>query len=142
MSHIVLDIEHRRSIAKRGEAAYPLACRGLLLGYRNGKARHVVDIVCNEEPIRLESPESRYIIPYQEMQAGEEMAKTRGLEVIGAFHSCVDLPAKPSAHDSQFVQPTFCYVLVGIREGRAHELTAWKVSEDRTAFFQDVLRSS
>ncbi len=141
MSNIVLKLEHRRAIAQQGEAAYPLECRGLLLGHRDGLTIQVVDILFNGESLQPESLESRFHYTSQEIQEGEKIAIARGLEFLGSFHSFVNSPARPTANDRQSAQPTISYVIVGIRNGRAHELTAWTLSEDRTAFYQETMRS-
>lgn len=144
MSSIVLKAEHRKAIARHGEGSYPYPCRGLLLGHHNGASKQVVDLVFSDnmsEP-ESESQSYRYQIPSQEIQEGEEIAREKELKIIGSFHSHVDQPARPSIYDREFAQPAFTYVIVGVRQGRAHELAAWKVSEDRTAFFQEDIRSS
>ena len=142
MSSIGLLLEHRREIAKHGEALYPQECRGLLLGHSNGLSKQVVDLMVLDNSVAPESGSYRYHIPSEEMRDGEEMAKAKGLAVIGSFHSHIDQPARPSIHDRGHVEPTFSYVIVGVRQGRAHELAAWKLSEDGTAFFQEDFRGA
>lgn len=142
MGTIVLDPEHRRAIARQGEAFYPQECHGLLLGHQNGLTKQVVDLVFLDKVSEPESHEHRYHIPSQGMEEGEEIARAKALEVVGSFHSHVDEPARPSIHDREFAEPTFTYVIVGIRQGRAHELAAWRLSEDRSAFFQEDIRSA
>ena len=142
MGSIIMELKHRRAIAKRGEAVFPLECRGLLLGHRNGIYKQVVDLVISDESPQPESQESGFQIPSEEMQKGEEIARAKELEVLGSFHSTVNRPAKPSSDDRQNGQPNVTYVIVGIQDGRAHELTAWTLSEDRTAFYQEDFRSS
>ena len=95
MSSIALKLEHRRAIAKQGEALYPQECRGLLLGRRSGMNVEVVDLMIIHETATPESEGYRYHIPSAKMREGEEMAKAKGLEVIGSFHSHVDQPARP-----------------------------------------------
>jgi proteasome lid subunit RPN8/RPN11 len=140
MSTIILELEHRRDIATRGEAAYPRICRGLLLGHRNGATSQVIDIVFGDDAPQPESQEERVQLAYQEMPEGEAIAGDRGLEVLGSFHSCVNRPARPSLEDRETAQPKRSVVIVGIREGRAHELTAWELSEDRSVFAQLDMR--
>jgi proteasome lid subunit RPN8/RPN11 len=142
MSSIALKTEHRQAIAKHGEALYPQECHGLLLGHRNGMSKQVVDLIFSDERAESEADGYRYHIPGEELQEGKELARAKDLEVIGSFHSHVDQPARPSIHDRAFAEPTFTYVIVGIRQGRAHELAAWKLSEDGTAFFQEDIRGS
>jgi proteasome lid subunit RPN8/RPN11 len=131
MSSIVLTAEHRRAIAKHGEASDPNECRGLLLGRQNGTSKQVVDLVSIDDV--SEPQEYRYRIPEKHMQEQEQLARTKELEIIGSFHSHVDQPARPSVYDRD---------QAGVRQGRAHELAAWKLSADGTAFFQEDIRSS
>jgi len=138
MSSIVLKAEHRRAIAQHGEALYPQECQGLLLGHRNGMSKQVVDLVFLDTP----STGQRYQVPAQQMAKAEKEASAKGLEVIGSFHSHVDQPARPSVYDREGVEPTFSYVIVGIRQGRAHELAAWRLAPDGMAFFQEDIRSA
>jgi proteasome lid subunit RPN8/RPN11 len=142
MSSIVLKAEHRQAIAKHGEALYPRECRGLLLGHQNGAKRTVMDLVFIDDRDQTQVNGNRYQITGEEMLEGEAVARGKDLEVVGSFHSHIDEPARPSIHDREFAQPQFVYVIVGIRQGRAHELAAWKISEDGTAFFQEDIRSS
>ena len=142
MSSIVLKAEHRRAIAKHGEALYPRECRGLLLGHQNGTTKTVMDLMLIDDRDQTQANGNRYQITGEEMLEGEAVARGKDLEVVGSFHSHVDEPARPSIHDREFAQPKFVYVIVGIRQGRAHELAAWKISEDGTAFFQEDIRSS
>ena len=142
MGSIILDVDHRRAVAKRGEAAYPLECRGLLLGHRNGYYKQVIDIIFSDEPVQPEALKESLHTPTKELQDGENLARIKGIEVIGSFHSRVDRPARPSIEDRQNGEPNATYMLVGVQNGRAHELTAWTLSEDRNAFFQEDFRSS
>jgi proteasome lid subunit RPN8/RPN11 len=142
MSIVVLNTEQRRAIARHGEASYPRESHGLLLGHQNGRTKQVVDLVFFDQALETETGGHRYLIPSDEMQEGEKIAQAKDLEIIGSFYSHVDQPARPSIYDREFAEPNFTYVIVGIREGRAHELAAWKLSEDRTAFFQEDIRSS
>lgn len=145
MGSIVLKPEHRRAIARHGEASYPNACRGLLLGHRNNITKQVVDLVFFEQTPEPE-PESEsqgypYRIPDHELQEGKEIARAKELEIIGSFHSHVDQPARPSIHYREHADPAFTYVIVGVRQGRAHELAAWKLSADGNAFLQEDIRT-
>lgn len=141
MSDIVMKTEHRQTIARHAEAVYPRESRGLLLGHRNGTFKQVVELAIGDGNSHSESQGSRYHIPSHESQKGAELAKANGLEIIGSFHSHVDQPARPSIQDRESAQPALSYVLVGVRDGRAHELTAWRLSEDGSAFFQEIIRS-
>jgi proteasome lid subunit RPN8/RPN11 len=142
MTKLVLRPEHRRAIARHGEALYPQECRGLLLGRQNGPSKEVVDLVLINDPSSPDARGYRYSISNAEMHRAIEAAGRRGLQIIGTFHSHVDQPARPSIYDREYVEPTFSYVIVGVRQGRAHELAAWMLSADGTAFFQEDIRNN
>ncbi len=108
-------------------------------------SKQVVDLVflneTTEAGVEPESEGYRYHIPSSGIQEGQEIAEAKDLEIVGSFHSHIDQPARPSIYDRDQAEPTFTYVIVGIRQGRAHELAAWKLSEDGTAFFQEDIRN-
>ncbi len=141
MSRLVLKAEHRRAIARHGEALYPQECRGLLLGRQSGTDKEVIDLVLIDDPAIPDSYGYRYRISNDEMDQGDKSAQGKGLEIIGSFHSHADQPARPSIYDREHVDPTFCYVIVGVRQGRAHELAAWILSRDGMSFFQEDIRA-
>ena len=140
MSRLVLKAEHRRAIARHGEALYPQECRGLLLGHQHGSDKEVIDLVIINDPSTPDSYGYRYRISDPEMDQGVESAQGKNLEIIGSFHSHVDQPARPSIYDREHVDPAFSYVIVGVRQGRAHELAAWILSGDGTSFYQEDIR--
>lgn len=141
MSRLVLRAEHRRAIARHGEALYPQECRGLLLGHQSGPDKEVVDLMLINDPSTPDPYGYRYRINEHEIDQGAKSAQDQGLEIIGSFHSHADQPARPSIYDREHVDPAFTYVIVGVRQGRAHELAAWILSGDGTAFFQEDIRS-
>ncbi len=140
MGRLVLKAEHRRAIARHGEALYPQECRGLLLGHIDGLDREVIDLVLINDPSTPDSYGYRYRILDHEMDQGVESAQGKGLDLIGSFHSHADQPARPSIYDREHVEPAFSYVIVGVRQGRAHELAAWILSGDGMAFYQEDIR--
>lgn len=52
-------------------------------------------------------------------------ADGRGEEVVGAYHSHPDRPARPSRLDCQRSWPAYVYVIVAVGRGRTGEVTAW-----------------
>jgi proteasome lid subunit RPN8/RPN11 len=113
-----------------------------LLGRQSGPSKEVVDLVLINAPSSPDARGYRYRISNSEMHRAIEAAGRKGLKVIGTFHSHVDQPARPSIYDREYVEPTFSYVIVGVRQGRAHELAAWMLSSDGTAFFQEDIRNN
>ena len=137
---IAIHPEKRRAIARYGEAAYPGRGYGLLLGRSGENGSHeVIELLPWEQDRSSRQDE---LVPFTEemLRQGEEIAREKGLEVIGFFQSNPDHPARPSIQYRHQALPHYSYVIVGVRKGRAHELTAWQLSDDRSAFHQIDIR--
>ncbi len=137
---IAIHPKERQAIARYGEAAYPGRGYGLLLGRSGENGSHEVIELLPWEQSR--TSQEHEMIPFTEemLRQAEEMARQKGLEVIGFFQSNPDYPARPSIQHRRQALPRYSYVIVGVRKGRAHELTAWRLSDDRSAFHQIDIR--
>jgi proteasome lid subunit RPN8/RPN11 len=142
MSIVEMKLEHRRAIAKHAEAAFPQECRGLLLGTRDGITKQVKDVVYLNGPSNTATEPGTFQVSEGELQEGEEMARAKGLEFLGVFLSRTDRPAKPLGEERPVAQPALSYVMVGVRDGRAHELTAWKLYDGGNSFYQEDIRGA
>lgn len=100
----------------------PLECCGLLLGC-DGEV--VSAIAASNE---LASP-TRYRIRPADHFAAVRLARGRGLEVLGAYHSHPDAAAVPSRTNLADAQPDFLYVIIGADAGAGLELRGWWLVE-------------
>jgi proteasome lid subunit RPN8/RPN11 len=120
-------------------AAYPNEGAGLLLGTANetGKQVTVVLPLAN----RWEGTEQyhRFLLTPQDMLHGEKEAATRGLDVIGIFHSHPDHPAEPSGFDQEWALPWYSYLITTVAEGRATHTRSWQLKEDRSGYTEEIL---
>jgi proteasome lid subunit RPN8/RPN11 len=108
-------------------SAAPAEACGLLVGRRRGTEVQVCAIVPADN--RLGAPDRYEIDPAQVLRA-DQVARDRGLEMVGAWHSHPDSAAVPSATDRELAWPDWCYLIVGGEDGWA-ELRAWRlVGED------------
>lgn len=124
----------------RGEAerAYPDECCGLLLGRTaEGGAKEVVEIFPVENARESEERYHRSLITPGEYMRGERHARSRRLDVVGNYHSHPNHPAEPSQFDLEHAWPTWSYVIVSVRAGRAAELRSWELEPDRTRFAEE-----
>ena len=60
-------------------------------------------------------------------------------ELLGFYHSHPDHPARPSQYDLDHAWPTFAYVIVAVAAGRAGDMTAWWLKDDRSSFEEGEL---
>ncbi|MBT8217613.1 MAG: M67 family metallopeptidase [Acidimicrobiia bacterium] len=112
-------------------AGLPNEACGLLAG----AGGDIVDVYCiaNADP----SPATYTIEPEGHFRALMD-AEARGLELVGAFHSHVDGPARPSATDiAGAAEPDWVWVVVGPMRQEA-EVRAFRIDGDR-AFEEDLV---
>jgi proteasome lid subunit RPN8/RPN11 len=132
---VSISAEQRRTVAQHGEASYPSACFGLLLGEKEGREKQVVEIELINSA--AEPDEAGYLgLDVQALQDKKADVESKGLDIVGFFCSHPDRPARPSVAACSRALPAHVYLLVGVRQGRAHELTCWKLSQDGNAFLQ------
>ena len=140
---------HREAIRRHSAGEYPSECCGILLGKANGEAKQVTEVVALknlrhdpsraqellpvDDPVR-ETERNRFLIDPLDQLRVEKEARTRGLEVLGYYHSHPDHPARPSIYDREHAWPWYSYVIISVGRGVPKNLTSWVLAEDRLAF--------
>jgi proteasome lid subunit RPN8/RPN11 len=136
---IKLSAEHVEAIRKHGERTYPEECGGLLLGVVEGDVR-VVREVLPLENVRKDSRHNRVEISPLDYSRAEREAAKRDLGVWGYYHSHPNHPAVPSGFDLDHAPFTeWSYLIVSVQAGRAEEVRAWTVREDRSQFDEEEM---
>lgn len=139
---MALRITHQQlaAIARQGEMTYPYEGGGLLLGRVDGDGTKVVEEVkpfANQREI--EAQHNRILITDAMYREGEAYAESKGLDLIGFFHSHPDHPARPSEFDREHALPWWSYVIVSIHQGRAGDVFSWRLRDDRSQFDQEQM---
>ena len=97
------------AILAHARAAAPNECCGLLLGRGEDiveavRARNIAD-----------EPATRFLIDPDDHFAARRTARTRGLEVVGFYHSHLGSPPEPSERDlAEFSYPGHLYLIVSL----------------------------
>lgn len=120
-------------IRAHGAETYPHECCGALLGRDDGEYRETLAVfpLVNR---RDDSPRNRFVLAPDDVRTAEGAARDRGLELVGWYHSHPDHPARPSEYDREHAWPWYSYVIVSVKNGRAGEMTSWRLAEDRARF--------
>jgi proteasome lid subunit RPN8/RPN11 len=106
-------------IRRHGEETYPYECCGALLGTAEGDAR-VVSASVRCRNTRTDSASDRYEIDPAEVARIQRDARTRGLDIVGFYHSHPDHPAYWSRTDLEQAYWLGCsYVITCIENGKA-----------------------
>lgn len=130
---------HIEQIKQHGERAYPEECGGLLLGAMEDGVR-VIREVLPLENVRQDSRHNRVELSPLDYARAEREASKRGLGVWGYYHSHPNHPAVPSGFDLEhapFIE--WSYLIVSVRDGKAKEVRAWTVREDRSQFDEEEM---
>ena len=130
-----------KRIREHGRTAYPQECCGLLLGRVEDGGKVVVDLKPMENA-HENSRNNRYVIEPSHMLEAEKEARSRGMDIVGIYHSHPDHPARPSEFDREHAFPWYSYIVVSVEQGEPKQLTSWTLKEDRSGFDSEVLTSS
>ncbi|MBO0722149.1 MAG: M67 family metallopeptidase [Blastocatellia bacterium] len=137
--NVKLSEEQIEAIKRHGERAYPEECGGLLLGVIEGGALAAREVLPLEN-IRKDSRQNRVELDPLDYARAEREAAKRGLGVWGYYHSHPDHPAVPSGYDLEHAPFTeWSYLIVSVRAGKADELRAWSLREDRSQFDEEEM---
>jgi proteasome lid subunit RPN8/RPN11 len=137
---LLLNQPHIDSINAHGERDYPYECCGLLIGsFHPDGRKQVIETYPISNAREEEAKRNRFLIRPEELLAGERAARTKGLEVIGFYHSHPDEPAVPSGYDLDHAWPIYSYIVVSVRKGHAHDLRSWEMESDRSKFNQEAI---
>lgn len=128
-------------IRRHGAETYPEECCGALLGRDApdggaGQEREIVELLRLTNQ-REDSPHNRFSVAPREVIAADRAAQSRGLEVVGWYHSHPDHPARPSEYDRAHAWPWYSYVIVRVEKGEAREVTSWRLKQDRGEYEQE-----
>lgn len=117
-------------------AAYPAEGCGLLLGTRELDG----DVVVRRQlpvpnPLTADGGgRTRYLIRPEDFLTAERAARQDRLEVVGTYHSHPDVPAHPSAYDTEHAWPWCSYLIASVAGGDVREERVWELRDDRSGF--------
>lgn len=131
---VLLTEEQHSAINRHAEAVYPDECCGVMLGKQRDGQRVIVELIEIENEWDAEERRRRFLITPQQMLRVEREARARDLDVLGFYHSHPDAPARPSEFDREHAWPFYSYLIAGVANGTAVELTGWQLHDDRGGY--------
>ena len=103
------------TIEAHGAEGYPDEICGIMLGTQ---AEHVVTEVHRARNIIVERSRDRYEIDPRDHIRIQREADSKGLDILGYYHSHPDHPAQASRFDTERAWAGYVYVIVSIAEGK------------------------
>ena len=126
-------------IRRHGEETYPEECCGFLIGrlHADGNEAVYARRAVNRNENRRED---RYIIAPGEYLEADLAARRENMDIVGIYHSHPDCPTVPSRTDVELATfPGYAYVIVSVENGKATNLSAWALAEDRSRFMPEEI---
>jgi proteasome lid subunit RPN8/RPN11 len=124
---VYLPVPVRAQLESWAEAGYPLETCGVLVGRQTEGQIHVSRAVPARN-VNSERTHDRYELAAEDFLAADLAAQAEGLEIVGIWHSHPDHPAQPSETDRMGAWQDWSYIILSVRQGRAVELRAWRLT--------------
>lgn len=139
-----LNAEIIKQVRQHGERDYPHECGGLLVGRFDAAANEktVVELLPMQNSSAEETRHNRVLILPQDVLRGERYARSKGLDVVGYYHSHPDDAAVPSQFDLDHALPVWSYIIVSVERGAAVDLRSWEMRSDRSKFDEEKIENS
>ena len=136
---IYLTGEHIKQIEAHGERTFPFECGGMLIGrFEDGK-KSVVELLPMENAMSESEQHNRVLILPKDVLKAERYARSQKLDVVGYYHSHPDHPAVPSQFDLDHALPVWTYIIVSVEAGKAADVRAWEMENDRSKFNEEEI---
>jgi proteasome lid subunit RPN8/RPN11 len=134
--------ELQSQIFKHLEASYPNEGGGFLFGAINGETVEIRESSQGQNEFEEAEQYHRILLSPQQWMRLEDEADARGLSLVGYYHSHPDSPAIPSIYDRDHALPNFTYLITQVQDGKAVEMLAWRLRDDRSQFDGESLAVS
>jgi proteasome lid subunit RPN8/RPN11 len=139
---LVVDQPLQSRIYAQMEAAYPNEGGGFLLGSKNGDLVRVEDVIQVQNVFSEEEQYHRYAMrAWEDFGRYEDEADSRGLRLLGYYHSHPDWPAVPSDFDRDHAFPNFIFLITSVEKGKAVVMRAWQLRADYSQFDEVAVSS-
>lgn len=131
----VLDEMHRHALTD-----FPNECVGFFYGKSDGTSKTVTEYAPLENSKEGDQRRRFEVNPLDYMKA-EKYALSKGVELLGIFHSHPLHPAIPSEHDLKQAVPFFSYIITSVNETQIEKTTSWQLNEENK-FEEELLNSN
>lgn len=115
----------------------PEECCGLLIGKRV-KREITVEKIKNAKNVYPYDRRVGYVIDPLDYLEAEKEAEEKGLEVVGVYHSHINLEASPSVKDLEQAIPRYVYLIISITHKPSFR--AWILEEEKKIFREEEIK--
>ncbi len=119
-------------------STYPNECCGAMLGHVGDDKKVVVAVPI--ENAYAGGQQERYELRPEDLLKADREARSRGMDLVGIFHSHPDCDAYFSETDLKNSCPWYSFVVISIRKGEFDHANSWLPNADQTAADKEDLR--
>ena len=135
---ISIDKEAWDVMVAHARSTYPNECCGAMLGHVDADKRVVTAVPI--ENAYAGGQQERYELRPEDLLKADREARSRGMDLVGIFHSHPDCDAYFSETDLKNSCPWYSFVVISIRGGEFDHANSWLPNEDQTAAAKEDLR--
>jgi len=120
-----------QNMVEHARAAYPQECCGAMLGAVDDGNKSVTIAVPLENAYQG-ARENRYELRPEDLRNADKAARSRGMDLVGIYHSHPDCDAYFSETDLKNSCPWYSFVVLSIRKGAFDHANSWLPDADQT----------
>ena len=135
---ISIDKEAWDVMVAHARSTYPNECCGAMLGHVDSDKRVLISVPI--ENAYTGGQQERYELRPEDLLKADREARSRGMDLVGIFHSHPDCDAYFSETDLKNSCPWYSFVVISIRGGEFDHANSWLPNEDQTAATKEDLR--
>ena len=132
---IEIQTDEYKKIVSHACEGYPHEVVGILAGNRSNNTVTEVKTLFNERG----DTNNRYKVGALTLMRAEQQLESKGLEIVGYYHSHPDHPSKYSEYDKEHALPNMSYLIVSISKGSENTKQSWRLTEDRSLMMEEEI---
>ena len=136
---IQIDSEAWQVMVSHAKSTYPNECCGAMLGTIDGDEKLVKIAVAIENAFTGVQHE-RYELRPEDLLKADREARSRGMDLIGIFHSHPDCDAYFSETDLKNSCPWYSFVVLSIYKGQFHHANSFLPNAEQTEAPKEELK--
>jgi proteasome lid subunit RPN8/RPN11 len=133
--------QHIEEIKRQAKEGYPYEVCGFLIGKMDysSNTREVLEVIQVENQNK-ERANDRFDISPKDYMKVEQYADSKGLQIVGIYHSHPDHPDRPSQTDLQFALEDLSYIIFSVQNGEPVSYKSWYLEDNK--FVQEEVDES
>ncbi len=137
---ICIDNNLFQQMIDHAKETYPFECCGLLVGnYKSDKEKEILEIYSVENRNK-ERANDRYEIDPGDFYRVDKEASSKGMDILGVYHSHPDHPDRPSGVDREIASATYSYIIFSVKNGEDVTAKSWMLEEIDEPFEEEEIK--